>query len=239
MDDDGTARRETIRYHEALYNRPDDAAAAGWAARPHGLVVDAVARVSEPVHAYDLGAGAGRHSVLMAGRLPLGSRVTAVDLLPSGLDRLTETAARAGVADRIEVVEADLENYRFPARDAGIILAFSVLEHLSTDGALTAVLGRCRDATLPGGIIVTAIFADRVEVTARGSRPAPVECPLSAERARDALASACHGWEVLVDRSTPTAVREVRGGEAYDLRATMVAFVARARRRSPGMPPAP
>jgi predicted O-methyltransferase YrrM len=64
--------------------------------------------VSGPLHAYDLGAGTGRHTLLMAGRLGADSRVTAVDLLPEALERLCENAATAGLADRVETVAADL-----------------------------------------------------------------------------------------------------------------------------------
>src|SRR5512144_3049409 len=156
VNDFDASRRETIRYHEALYRRSDLETAGTWLSRPHHLVVDALALVSEAVHAYDLGAGIGRHTLLMARELPAGSRVTAVDLLPSALDQLTENAARTGLGDRVDVVAADLETYEFPARDAGLVLAFSAVEHVSSLPALTRLLARCRDATLPGGVNVIA-----------------------------------------------------------------------------------
>jgi SAM-dependent methyltransferase len=226
--DDGTAaRRETIRYHEGLYGQAGPGAAGRWLSRPHPLVVDSPALVAQPVHAYDLGAGIGRHTLLLARELPAGSRVTAVDLLPSALDRLTENATRAGLEDRIETLAADLESYRFPARDAGLVLAFSAVEHVSSLAALTHLLARCRDATRPGGVNVIAIFADREEVTARSTRRALVECWLTTHQARDTLLHAYRGWEVLVDTCSPSAVSETRDGEAYQLRSTLVTVIAR------------
>jgi SAM-dependent methyltransferase len=227
VNDFGAARRETIRYHEALYGRLGSSPPGGWPARPHRLVVDALASVTEPVHAYDLGAGIGRHTLRMAVGLPAGSRVTAVDLLPSALDRLTESATRAGVGDRIEVVAADLERYRFPARDAGVVVAFSALEHLSSPNAIRELLARCRGATLPGGVNVIAIFADRREVTGHGTRPALIECPLTSQQARATLLAAYRGWEVLIDDRAPADAAETRDGEDYELRSTLVTFVAR------------
>jgi SAM-dependent methyltransferase len=225
VDNDTAARRETIRYHEALYQA--SAGTGGWPSRPHPLIVDSLALIPEPVHAYDLGAGIGRHTLLLARRLPAGSRVTAVDLLPSALDRLTESAVRAGLEDRIETLAADLETYRFPASDAGLIVAFSVVEHVSSLQAMTHLLARCRAATRPGGVNVIAIFADREEVTALSTRRALVECWLTSQQARDALLHAYRGWEILLDTCSPTAVSEMRDGEPYQLRATCITVVAR------------
>ena len=74
---------------------------------------------THPVHAYDLGAGVGRHTLPIVAGLPMGSRVTAVDLIPSALANLVENAAAAGLSNRIETVNADLESWAFPADDAG------------------------------------------------------------------------------------------------------------------------
>lgn len=229
IDDVEAARQETLRYHRELYATSALGAPGSWLARPHRLVLDALHLVHEPVHAYDLGAGIGRHALPMAARLPAGSRVTAVDLLPGALRRLQAEAERGGLADRIDVVEADLEHYRFPAPDAGLVVGFSALEHVTSPAALTRLLDRCRAATAPGGVHVLAIAADRREVTATGERRALVECPLTAEQARDRLERAYQGWDVLVDRCSPTVAREERGGEEYELHATLVSLVVRAR----------
>ena len=241
------ARHETVRYHEALYAGPAAGGGPGWWARPHRLVVDGLGLLlppgppgpdgpdGPPVHAYDLGAGSGRHALLLADRLPPSSRVTAVDLLPAALDLLTAAARRAGLSDRVDTTAADVEEYTFPQADAGFVVAFSVLEHVSSPAALRAVLARCRAATVLGGLHVVAVLADRQEVGAHGARPAPVECPLTAGQARDLLRGAYQGWETLREETAATTASETRGGERYTLASTLVAIVARApgRLRSP------
>jgi SAM-dependent methyltransferase len=222
------ARAETIRYHQALYEAPTPAGASGWQTRPSRVVTEGLAFVDGVVHAYDLGAGSGRHTLTMAERLPAGSRVTAVDLLPEALDRLRQNAVDAGLADRIDLVAADLESFRFPTDDAGLVVAFSAVEHLTSVAAVTDVLARCRDATRPGGVHVVVLFADRHEVTTRGTRPAAIECPLTAREASELLATAYTGWELLAVDTSPAVATEQRDGERYELRATRVAVVARA-----------
>jgi len=134
------ARAETIRYHETLYRGTCLGTRGSWLARPHPLVMDSLRLVTRPVHAYDLGAGVGRHTLPIVDGLPTGSRVTAVDLIPSALATLVENAAAAGLSDRVETVIADLESWAFPADDAGLIVAFSALEHVSSLDAFGAVL---------------------------------------------------------------------------------------------------
>ena len=172
MDDFVRARRETIRYHETLYMSTSLGTQGSWLARPHPLVMDSLRLITHPVHAYDLGAGVGRHALPLVAGLPTGSRVTAVDLIPSAVAKLVDNAASAGLSDRVETVNADLESWAFPADDAGLIVAFSALEHVSSLDAFCAILERCRVATIPGGVNVIGIVADREEVTASGARRA-------------------------------------------------------------------
>ena len=93
MDEFVRARRETIRYHETLYRSTSLGAQGSWLARPHPLVMDSLRLLAHPVHAYDLGAGVGRHTLPIVAGLPTGSRVTAVDLIPSALANLVDNAA--------------------------------------------------------------------------------------------------------------------------------------------------
>ena len=69
------ARHETVRYHEELYSHVRLGQEGTWLARPHRLLLDALARVpgGRPVIAYDLGAGIGRHTIPMLRRLAAGS----------------------------------------------------------------------------------------------------------------------------------------------------------------------
>jgi len=81
------------------------------------------------------------------------------------LANLVENAAAASLPNRVETVNADLESWAFPADDAELIIAFSTLEHVSSLDALCAILERCRGATIPGGVSVIGIVADREEVS--------------------------------------------------------------------------
>jgi SAM-dependent methyltransferase len=170
IDEFARAREETLRYHETLYQSTSLGTRGSWLSHPHPLVMDTLALVTRPVHGYDLGAGVGRHTLPIAAGLPTGSRVTSVDLIPSALASLAENAAAGGLSDRVETVNADLESWAFPADDAGLIIAFSALEHVSSLHACEAILQRCRAATIPGGVNVIGIVADREEVSSSGAR---------------------------------------------------------------------
>jgi tellurite methyltransferase len=226
VDQTDAARRETIRYHQELYRSTPLGLAGTWLAGPHRLVTDAIAMTHDPVHAYDLGAGVGRHTIPLARDLPPGSQVTAVELLPSALDHLRRNAAESGVAERIDTVIADLEDYEFPAADAGLIVAFSSIEHVTSMAALTRLLQRCRHATTPGGVNALGVFAERKEVHDAGVRQALIELPLTRAQTRTLLGQTYIGWDVLLDEYKPTRVWETREGEPYQLQADLVSFVA-------------
>jgi SAM-dependent methyltransferase len=237
IDEFARARAETIRYHETLYRSPSLGTCGSWLAHPHPLVMDSLDLVTRPVHAYDLGAGVGRHTLPMVAGLPTGSRVTAVDLIPSALASLVENATAAGLSNRIETVKADLESWAFPAADAGLIIAFSALEHVSSLAAFCATLERCRAATIPGGVNVIGIVADREEVSSAGARRAAlIELPLSGEHALNVLHRCFTGWEIHADETIPAAVTEGRKGAQHELRSTLIKFVAQAPHRGQRKP---
>lgn len=220
------ARAESIRYHQELYSSADLGMPGTWLARPHRLVAETLGMVTEPVRAYDLGAGVGRHAILMAQELPTGSHVTAVELLPEATEMLTRNAETAGVSEVIDGVTADLATYRFPKRGAGLVVAFSTFEHLPSLPDLHTVLDRATSATAPGGLHVVAFFADRVEVTPDGPREGLIELALTEEEAVETFDAAYEGWEILRREVTPTEVF-VRESENYTLEGTLVAYIAR------------
>jgi SAM-dependent methyltransferase len=229
IDEFARARAETIRYHETLYRSTSLGTRGSWLAHPHPLVMDSLGLVTHPVHAYDLGAGVGRHTLPIVAGLPTGSRVTAVDIIPSALASLVENTAAAGLSNCVETVNADLESWAFPADDAGLIVAFSALEHVSSLDAFCAILERCRGATIPGGVNVIGIVADREEVSSSGARRAAlIELPLSGEQALSALRRCFTGWQIHVDETIPAAVTEERNGVLHELRSTLIKFVAQA-----------
>jgi methylase of polypeptide subunit release factors len=65
--------------------------------------MDSLSLVTRPVHAYDLGAGVGRHALPIVDGLPTGSRVTAVDLIPGALASLAENVTERRKGARHEL----------------------------------------------------------------------------------------------------------------------------------------
>ena len=100
----------------------------------------------------DLGAGSGTGALALARELP-GSRITAVDVSPEMLAHLRSRADAAGLGDRVDVVEADLDQ---PWPDFGpvdVVWAASSMHHMADPGqALAAAFGALR----PGGRLVIA-----------------------------------------------------------------------------------
>src|SRR5699024_11479823 len=80
--------------------------------------------VSEPLNALDLGSGAGRHALALAG---LGVTVTAVDFVGSGNVLVQRDAAAQGLADRIRPVVADVSSWQPTDREVFDILVASYL----------------------------------------------------------------------------------------------------------------
>ncbi len=221
------ARRETVRYHEELYASAALGQAGTWLAKPHRLLADALELIpsGEPVVAYDLGAGIGRHTIPLLRELPVGSDVFAVDLLRSALYSL-ENAVPPGTRTHLHTRAADLDGFEFEAR-AGLILAFSAIEHLRDLAAVRRLLARARAATRPGGVVAIGVVADRGEVDDRGRRrPALLESAMSTTEATGLLAGVFSDFDVAYQRLSPAQVREVRGEDTYSLTSTLITWLA-------------
>jgi tellurite methyltransferase len=221
------ARRETVRYHEELYASVALGQAGTWLAKPHRLLADALELVpsGEPVVAYDLGAGIGRHTIPLLRELPGGSDVFAVDLLPSALHSL-ETAVPPGTPSHLHIRPADLDGYEFEA-PADLIFAFSVIEHLRDLSAVRRLLDRVRAAVKPGGVVAIGVVADRVEIDDHGRRRAALlESAMSAAEATGLLTGAFSDFDVACQRLDPAQVREERGEDTYTLTSTLVTWLA-------------
>jgi SAM-dependent methyltransferase len=95
----------------------------------------------------DVGCGVGRWSCLLAAR---GASVTAVDLSPTMIERATQRARAAGVADRCKFQVRDLA-----ALDLGekfdLVLGVTVLQHILDPAALSAALAAMASHLAPGG----------------------------------------------------------------------------------------
>ncbi|WP_328913114.1 MULTISPECIES: class I SAM-dependent methyltransferase [unclassified Streptomyces] len=103
----------------------------------------------EPRRIVDLGSGTGTGAVALARRFAR-AEVTAADLSPRMLRRLSEKASALGLADRVHGVEVDLDE-DWPTSDTiDLIWAASSLHHLADPAR---VLARAFDALRPGGLL--------------------------------------------------------------------------------------
>jgi SAM-dependent methyltransferase len=100
----------------------------------------------------DFGCGSGFHSLLMAEALPQG-RVVALDVSPEMLEQLRRNAAARGLAERIEVLQAD--GLKLPLQDASMDRALSaaVWHHLDDPEQAARELAR---VLRPGGRAVVS-----------------------------------------------------------------------------------
>ncbi|MBI3749195.1 MAG: class I SAM-dependent methyltransferase [Chloroflexi bacterium] len=159
-----------------MFDRPDPAAADALARLYDLDLVDdpgdldlylaLAARVEGPI--LELAVGTGRLAVPLA---EAGYRVTGVDLDPAMLARARRHAAAAGsgVAERLELIEADLVDLRLP--DAGTFgLAFIALNSLlvlPTRAAQRAAFRTLAGHLAPGGLAVADVWIPDAEDLAR------------------------------------------------------------------------
>lgn len=230
MDTGGDGRRETVRYHQEFYANHELFKEGSWLYKPSPFVLRSLEFVQREgaLRALDLGCGVGRHTLPIAERLPPGSYVVGMDLLPLAAERLRLNAADAGLDGRIQAVVADLDHVALAADSIDLLVSVSALEHSRDMAALERLLAHCRRATRPGGVHCLIMGTDKTEVAADGtSRPAQVELPLTSEDGKAVLERAYAGWERLTFSELTFAVDEERDGERYTLTATNLRLTAR------------
>jgi SAM-dependent methyltransferase len=223
-------RRETVRYHEDFYAHHELFVPGSWLHRPAPFVLRALERYDEdrPLVALDLGCGVGRHTIPVAQRLPVGSHVIGIDLIPLAVRRLCENARAAGVGSAVQGVVGDLEHTSLAARSIDWLVSVSALEHVSGPEAFEGVLRRLRDATRPGGLNCLIIGTDKVEIDSLGRvRPARVEFHLATAVAQDLLRRSYDSWDIVEASAASFSVEEDRDGERYTLRTTNLRLLAR------------
>lgn len=103
--------------------------------------------------AIDLGAGAGRNALALARS---GLRVRAIDQSERGLERLSELAKAMEVDGLIETLRADLRDVRLPQRSISVMVATTVLDHLSLQDA-TAQWLRMEQSLNDQGVIYAEV----------------------------------------------------------------------------------
>lgn len=103
----------------------------------------------EPAHIADLGSGTGTGAIALAQRFTQ-ARVTAVDISPQMLHRLSKQASALGLGDRVHTVEANLDE-DWPTLDAcDMVWAASSLHHMANPDR---ILAGAFDALRPAGLL--------------------------------------------------------------------------------------
>jgi SAM-dependent methyltransferase len=93
----------------------------------------------------DLGCGPGVQTVDLL-RLCAG-KVTALDLLPQMIARVEEVAEQAGAADRLETIQADMNEVRLPAASFDVVWSEGAIYNMGFEDGLAKVKGWVK----PGG----------------------------------------------------------------------------------------
>jgi len=96
----------------------------------------------------ELGIGDGRIAVEAARR---GCRVTGVDASPAMLRLCRERAARAGVTDRLRLLEADFRSFQLAEPAALVALPYHSVGHLTTPDDRRRAFDRIHGQLRPGG----------------------------------------------------------------------------------------
>ena len=120
-------------------------------ARFHDEVIERLVRRIDPpagARALDIGCGPGLHAVRLARH---GLRVCAADFSQAALGTAKRNVEAAGVADRVEVVHADLLELPFPDGAFEVVLCWGVLMHIPE---VERAIGELCRVVAPGGAAV-------------------------------------------------------------------------------------
>ena len=130
------------------------------------IVGDLAARVDWPSlrGVLDIGCGPGVISAALARHAP-AAHVIALDASASLLERVATLAAEDGLSDRVETVQAQLDEPLPDLPEVDVVWASMVLHHVARP---TAALTDLRRLLRPGGVIVLVEFADPPQVLPAG-----------------------------------------------------------------------
>jgi SAM-dependent methyltransferase len=182
-----------------------------WSGRVNPPLVEEATDLT-PGRALDVGCGEGGDVLWLAGR---GWHATGLDWSAVALERAAEHAAAAGLTDRVEWVQGDVDSWQPPQASFDLVTAHFLHPTADQRGRLVA---RLADAVAPGG---TLLWVGHPYDEERAAQWGADRFAAATEVAADLDAD---GWEVLVAARRPRAGAEAGHHHSAD-------EVLRARRR--------
>jgi 2-polyprenyl-3-methyl-5-hydroxy-6-metoxy-1,4-benzoquinol methylase len=199
------ARNETISYHKLYYTRHQLFEKDSWLAKPDSGLIQLLekdliagykkAGRKDALRLLDLGSGVGRNAVPMAMTLQkeeIPARLTAVDVLAESIDILTENCTKYDVAEIIEQVVADNDEFVIEPASYDLIAAISVVEHCAGKVKVLKLLKAIAKGLKPGGLACIEMTTDRhvIDLKTKQAIPTYVETPLSETQVKEMLSEA-------------------------------------------------
>lgn len=176
----------------------------------------------------DLGSGVGRNAIACARELP-DSTVECVDILPIAIEKLLENAEKLGVSRQIRGIISPVDAFAVEPERYDLILAASVLEHLDSRKSTERKLLEIAAGIRPGGAVLIVMNTGVVESAVETGAPLDpqFEVNLPPDEARNLLADAFLGWEILWDKCIHYEYEVPRGEICAMICAEVVTFAAR------------
>ena len=123
--------------------------------------------IERPLRLWDLGCGAGRHTVAMA---KCGHRVFATDSAPNGVHATRQLLTQCGLVSEVE--QADMSKCPWPDVTFHGVVSWDVLHHSTLDHIVLAVNG-IFDRLIPGGMLLATIKSDKADLFGCGKEIEP------------------------------------------------------------------
>ncbi|MBU6450688.1 MAG: class I SAM-dependent methyltransferase [Cyanobacteria bacterium REEB67] len=199
------ARNETISYHKLYYSRHQLFEKDSWLAKPDSGLIQLLEKSliadyrragrNDTLCLLDLGSGVGRNAVPMAMTLQkeeLPAKLIAVDVLAESIDILTKNCTKYDVAEIIEPVVADNDEFIIEAASYDLIAAISVVEHCAGKVKVLKLLKAIAKGLKPGGFARIEMTTDRnvIDLKTKQAVPTYVETPLSESQVREMFTEA-------------------------------------------------
>ncbi len=232
MDRVAHIRTEEKKYHDLCFEKYKLFEPGSWLHKPVKSVMGVFEKFNDRqnMNVLDLGCGIGRNSIPMAETLKnRNGRIVCVDLLESAIEKLNEYSKEYGVQQCIETVLSDIEFFNIEENEYDVIIAVSVLEHVSTEEALARKLHEMTVGTKHNGINCIIINSNIREVVIESNVELDpmFEVNSSTDRLLEILDQQYKGWEVHSRLVKPMAFEIDRNDLPVKLSADCITFAVR------------